>query len=64
MSGEDWSRETYAGTEAAQARVIAALTPDERLALLQELLALTEASSALQRSREDKQRELNAQWRM
>ena len=62
MSEDPWVRGTFEGTERAQAAVIAALTPDDRMSLLEELLALALSSGALQREREDKQRALNAIW--
>lgn len=58
-----WERASFAGTARAQAERIAALTPDERVALLEELLAVAEASGALQQSRVDKQRALDEAWR-
>ncbi len=62
MTTEPWARATFAGTERAQADVIASLTVDQRIALLEELLALAEASGALQRSREAKQRAIDELW--
>ncbi|MBK5306423.1 MAG: hypothetical protein JJD92_07025 [Frankiaceae bacterium] len=62
MSDDPWSRATFAGTEQAQAELIADLTPDERLALLEQLLEIAEASGALQRACEDKQRTLDEAW--
>ena len=62
MSEDPWVRTTFAGTEAAQARVVAGLSPDERVRLLEELLELAEASGALQRARRDKQARLDAAW--
>lgn len=62
MSDDPWSRATFAGTEQAQAAVIADLTPDERLALLEQLVRLAEQSGALQRARADKQQALDAVW--
>jgi len=62
MTDDPWSRTTFAGTERAQADVVAALTTDERLALLEQLLDVARASGALQRSREAKQRELDEFW--
>jgi uncharacterized tellurite resistance protein B-like protein len=62
VSADPWSRATFAGTEQAQADVIADLTADERLALLEQLLEIAEASGALQRAREDKQRQLDEAW--
>jgi len=35
VSGDGWDRATFAGTEQAQARLVASLTPDERLDLLE-----------------------------
>jgi uncharacterized tellurite resistance protein B-like protein len=61
---DPWARATFAGTRRAQAEVIAKLTPDERLALLEQLLDIAEASGALQRAREDKQRRLDRAWSM
>ena len=62
MSADPWNRATFAGTEQAQAEVVADLTADERLALLEQLLDIAEASGALQRSREAKQRVLDELW--
>lgn len=62
MSTDPWTRATFAGTERAQADLIAQLTPDERVALLEELLDVAEASGALQRSREEKQRAIDRAW--
>jgi hypothetical protein len=57
VSDDDgWERGTFAGTEGAR------LTPDERLVLLEGLLEIAEASGALQRARDDKQREIDALW--
>lgn len=62
MSPDLWSRATFSGTEQAQADVIAALSVDDRLALLEQLLEIAEASGALQQSREAKQRALDELW--
>jgi hypothetical protein len=62
VSNDPWGRATFGGTEQAQADVIAELTPDERLVLLEQLLDIAEASGALQRAREDKQRQLDEAW--
>jgi hypothetical protein len=62
VSDDPWGRATFAGTERAQADIVADLTTDERLALLEQLLDIAEASGALQRSREAKQRELDELW--
>lgn len=62
MNADPWGRATFAGTERAQADLIAELTPDERVALLEELLEVAQASGALQRSREDKQRAIDLAW--
>jgi hypothetical protein len=62
VSDDPWSRATFAGTERAQADVVADLTTDERLALLEQLLDIAEASGALQMSREAKQRTLDELW--
>lgn len=62
MSVDPWARGTFEGTELAQARVIAGLSPDERVALLEELLVVAEASGALQRARREKQDRIDAAW--
>ena len=62
MTAEDWERTTFAGTERAQARIMAELTPDERLRLLEQLLELAEASGALRRARDEKQNLIDAMW--
>lgn len=62
MTAEDWTRATFAGTELAQARVMAELSPDERLSLLEDLLEIAEASGALRRAREEKQALIDALW--
>lgn len=51
-----------AGTAAGPVQVIAALTPDQRLALLEEQLAIAASSGALQRAREQKQAAIDAMW--
>jgi hypothetical protein len=53
-------RATFSGTERGQAEAVAALTVDERLALLDQLLEIVEASGALLGAREEKQRALDA----
>lgn len=62
MNDDPWSRGTFAGTERAQADVVADLNADERLALLEQLLEIAEASGALQLSRQAKQRALDELW--
>ena len=62
MPSDVWDRGTFAGTEQAQAEVIAKLTPDARVALLEQLLEIVEASGALKLAREQKQRALDAVW--
>jgi hypothetical protein len=62
MSDDPWVRTTFAGTEQAQAELIADLTVDERLALLEQLLDIARESGALQRSREAKQRAVDELW--
>jgi uncharacterized tellurite resistance protein B-like protein len=62
VTAEDWTRTTFAGTEQAQAQVVADLTPDARLELLEQLLEIAEASGALRRAREDKQRAIDELW--
>ena len=62
MTADDWARTTFAGTEQAQARLASELTPDARLELLEQLLEIAEASGALLRAREEKQRAIDALW--
>lgn len=62
MTADDWARTTFAGTEQAQARLAAALTPHARLELLEQLLEIAEASGALLRAREDKQQVIDELW--
>lgn len=62
MTAAPWSRATFAGTERAQTDLIAELTPDERMTLLEQLLEVAAASGALQRAREDKQRAIDRAW--
>ena len=62
MTADDWARTTFAGTEKAQARLVAELTPDARLELLEQLLEIAEASGALRRARDDKQQAIDALW--
>lgn len=62
MTADGWARTTFVGTEQAQAQIVAELTPDARLELLEQLLELAEASGALRRAREAKQKTLNDLW--
>ena len=62
MSDDVWKRATFAGTEQAQAEVIADLSVDERLALLEQLLDVAERSGALAHARKTKQAEIDALW--
>ena len=62
MTDEVWDRATFDGTQTGQARVLAGLTPDERVELLEELLELAQASGALQSARAAKQRAVDALW--
>ncbi|MGQ0631022.1 MAG: hypothetical protein ACT4P1_08255 [Sporichthyaceae bacterium] len=62
MGEQEWSAATFDGAAAAQARTIAALSPTERVVLLEGLLELAAATGALRRAREDKQRALDAMW--
>lgn len=62
MDEKDWAAATFAGASVAQADAVAALTATERVALLEQLLELAVASGALRRSREAKQRGLDALW--
>ena len=62
VTADDWARTTFAGTEQAQAQIVADLTPDARLELLEQLLEVAEASGALRLAREAKQEALDELW--
>lgn len=62
MNADGWDAATFAGAQAAQDRDISDLTPDARVALLEQLLAVAIASGALQRARDEKQRVLDEMW--
>lgn len=62
MTADEWARTTFVGTEQAQARLAAELTPDARIELLEQLLEIAEASGALRRAREDKQHTIDDLW--
>jgi hypothetical protein len=62
VTSDPWKRATFAGTEQAQADVIADLTPDERVVLLEQLLDMAAESGALANARERKQAALDALW--
>lgn len=62
MTADDWARTTFAGTEKAQAQLVAELTPDARLELLEQLLEIAEASGGLRRAREAKQQAIDELW--
>lgn len=62
MGEQYWAAASFAGTAAAQGEAIAALSPTERVALLEELLELAAAGGALRRARQAKQAELDALW--
>lgn len=58
----DWSAGTWEGLEREQRRRIAAATPAARLAWLEDALRLAHASGALQRARDERQRECDELW--
>lgn len=62
MAEDDWSAGTFDGAAAAQAARVAGLTPDQRMALLEDLLQVAADSGALQAAREAKQRAIDALW--
>ncbi len=57
-----WSEGTWEGLAQAQAERVAATTPSERLAWLEESLRLAYASGALQRARRERQRACDELW--
>lgn len=62
MATDAWGRATFAGTSRAQADRVSRLSADERLALLEQLLALAADTGALQRSRAEKQAAIDRLW--
>lgn len=58
----DWSLGTFEGVERERERRLQKTTPAERLAWLEDALALAAASGALARARADKQREVDELW--
>ncbi|HVF21025.1 MAG TPA: hypothetical protein VNA14_12410 [Mycobacteriales bacterium] len=58
----DWSPGTFDGARRAQARDIAALTPQQRLEWLDTALDLALASGALDRVRAERARQAEALW--
>jgi len=59
----DWSAATFDGAQRAQRDDIARATPARRLAWLEEVLVLAQASGALARARREKQMWCEATWR-
>lgn len=59
---DGWEVGTYAGLERVRARELARLTPQQRLAWLEEAQELAHASGALSRSRAAKQRAIDTLW--
>lgn len=59
---DEWAVGTFDGLERVRARELAGLTPQQRLAWLEEAQELAHASGALARSREAKQREIDVLW--
>ena len=62
MTEIDWSLGTFEGVRADQARRMATTTPDERLAWLEDVLRLALGSGALERVRQQRQREVESAW--
>lgn len=62
MGDIDWSLGTYEGIERDREQRLATTTPAERLAWLEDALALAASSGALAQARTDKQRELDELW--
>lgn len=58
----DWSAATWEGLELAQARRVAAATPQQRMDWLEQALRLAHGSGALQRARRERQRECDELW--
>jgi hypothetical protein len=62
MSDDGWDAATFAGARDAHNRALADLTPEARVAVLEQLLEVAAASGALQRARDEKQRALDELW--
>lgn len=62
MSDDGWDAATFAGARDAHDRAVSDLTPEARVALLEQLLEVAVASGALQRARDEKQRTLDELW--
>jgi hypothetical protein len=62
MSADPWAEATFEGLERAQRRRVAAWTPLERLAWLEDVLADLHERGQLAVWRERKQRELLEAW--
>lgn len=61
MTGS-WESATFAGAKQAQARALAATTPDERFRWLMDALELAAATGALARARAHKQAWCDQVW--
>ncbi|MDX6200342.1 MAG: hypothetical protein QOJ79_3493 [Actinomycetota bacterium] len=59
---DEWAGATYAGNQRAQRRRQAALTPQQRLAWLEEALTYAARSGGLARVRQRKQRDVLEAW--
>ncbi|HEX3611748.1 MAG TPA: hypothetical protein VHU88_08695 [Sporichthyaceae bacterium] len=62
MTEPTWEAATFEGAAEAQAAAVAALTPTQRVELLEQLLEIALTSGALQRSRQQKQLALDQLW--
>lgn len=62
MTDFDWEQTTFDGVRRRQGRALAAASPAARLAVLEELLEIAEASGALASARKAKQRSVDDVW--
>jgi hypothetical protein len=59
---DGWEEATYAGKAVAQRRRLAGLTPEQRLAWLEDALIDAERIGVLTKARQHKQRDLINRW--
>jgi uncharacterized tellurite resistance protein B-like protein len=62
MGDDRWDAATFAGARDAHEDAVSHLTPEARVALLEQLLEVAVASGALHRARDAKQRALDELW--
>lgn len=63
VAPDAWAAASFAGSEEALRRSVAAATPQQRLEWLEDALALAQSSGALQRARRERQSACDRAWR-